>query len=103
MNIRAMTLPEISAVLKELNQPAFRAKQVYSWLHKGVTGYEEMTNVPASLRQQLQQLHDLMFCEVNPMPVKAAMQCIGYDCGGCRLPLCGLTKEHQAQIERHFT
>ena len=35
-HIKSMTQAEIGQVLKELNQPAFRAKQVYTWLHKGV-------------------------------------------------------------------
>ncbi len=53
MNLKSMTLPELSAYLKEMGQPAFRAKQVYTWLHKGIRSYEEMTNIPQSLRQQL--------------------------------------------------
>ncbi len=53
MNIKSMTLPEVSAILKDLDQPAFRAKQVYSWLHKGVKSYEEMTNLPKNLRETL--------------------------------------------------
>ena len=36
MNLKSLTLPELAEVLKELNQPSFRAKQVYTWLHKGV-------------------------------------------------------------------
>jgi 4-hydroxy-tetrahydrodipicolinate synthase len=56
----------------------------------------------AAMQREFIPLVDLLFCEVNPIPVKAAMQCIGYDCGGCRLPLCKLTKEHQQQIERYF-
>ena len=56
----------------------------------------------AALQRQLLPLIDLLFCEVNPIPVKAALQCIGFDCGGCRLPLCKLTKEHQQQVERYF-
>jgi 23S rRNA (adenine2503-C2)-methyltransferase len=48
-----MTLPEITAALKELGQPAFRGKQVYTWLHKGVRSYEEMTNLPKNLRDAL--------------------------------------------------
>ena len=39
-NIKSMTQAEIAQVLKDMGQPAFRAKQVYSWLHKGVTSYE---------------------------------------------------------------
>lgn len=57
----------------------------------------------AALQRQFLPTVDLLFCEVNPIPVKAALKCMGYDCGGCRLPLCGLTKEHQGQITRHFT
>ena len=56
----------------------------------------------AALQRQLLPLIDLLFCEVNPISVKAAMKCIGFDCGGCRLPLCGLTKEHQQLIEDYF-
>ena len=52
-HIQSMTQPEIAAVLKEMGQPAFRAKQVYTWLHKGVRSYEEMTNLPKPLREEL--------------------------------------------------
>ncbi len=52
-HLKSMTIPEIAVVLKELGQPAFRAKQVYTWLHKGVGSYEEMTNLPKALRDIL--------------------------------------------------
>ena len=55
-----------------------------------------------ALQRELLPLIDLLFCEVNPIPVKAAMKCIGYDCGDCRLPLCQLTKEHKKQLEEYF-
>ncbi|MBQ7346090.1 MAG: 23S rRNA (adenine(2503)-C(2))-methyltransferase RlmN [Oscillospiraceae bacterium] len=64
MNIKSMTQPELAALLKELGQPGFRAKQVYSWLHKGVRSYDEMTNLPQSLRQQLAQSHPICPPEV---------------------------------------
>jgi len=54
-NLRSMTLAELTGLLKELGQPGFRAKQVYTWLHRGVRSYEEMTNIPQSLRHQLQE------------------------------------------------
>ena len=53
MNLKSQTLPELTATLKELGQPAFRGKQVYTWLHKGVRSYEEMTNLPKGLRDLL--------------------------------------------------
>ena len=52
-NLKFMTMAEIGAVLKELGQPAFRAKQVFAWLHKGVRSYDEMSNLPQKLREEL--------------------------------------------------
>ena len=56
----------------------------------------------AELQTKLLPLIDLLFCEVNPIPVKEAMKYIGYDCGSCRLPLSKLTKDHQKQLEQYF-
>lgn len=56
----------------------------------------------AALQCDLLPLINLLFCEVNPIPVKAAMKCIGYDCGSCRLPLAGLTPENQKRLENYF-
>ena len=57
-HLKSMTQPEIAAVLKELGQPGFRAKQIYSWLHKGVTSYNQMTNIPQSLREILAEKYN---------------------------------------------
>ena len=46
----------------------------------------------AAIQSTLQKYMDAMFMQVNPVPVKAAMKLIGYDCGSCRLPL-GLPSE----------
>ena len=54
MNLKSMTLPELTALLKDRGEPAFRAKQVYTWLHKGVRSYSEMTNLPQKLRDSLE-------------------------------------------------
>ncbi len=56
----------------------------------------------AALQCQLLPLTDLLFCEVNPIPVKAAMKQLGLDCGGCRLPLTELTPENQRKLEAYF-
>lgn len=58
-HIRSKTLDEIGQLLKKLGQPSFRAKQIYTWLHRGVRGYEEMTNLPKQLRQQLSEQYPL--------------------------------------------
>lgn len=52
----------------------------------------------AVLQCQLLPLIDQLFCEVNPIPVKAAMQCIGYDCGNCRLPLTQLQPKNLQKL-----
>ena len=59
MNLKNLTLPELAETLKELHEPAFRAKQVYGWLHKGVRSYEEMTNLPKTLREKLAENHPI--------------------------------------------
>ena len=53
MNLKNLTLPEMNTLFAQMGQPAFRAKQVYGWLHRGVTSYDEMTNLPKDLRQRL--------------------------------------------------
>lgn len=52
----------------------------------------------AELQGKLLPLMDLMFCQVNPIPVKAAMNMMGFDCGECRLPLDGLTEENREKL-----
>ena len=59
MNLKSMTLPELSALLKQMGQPAFRAKQLYGWLHRGVRSYEEMTNLPGALRAELAEKYPI--------------------------------------------
>lgn len=53
----------------------------------------------ADLQLQLLPLIQLLFCEVNPIPVKAAMKLIGYDCGECRLPLTPMTRENLEKLK----
>ena len=63
-HLKSKTLPEMQALFKELGQPTFRAKQVYTWLHKGVRSYDEMTNLPKALREQLAQHYPIQAPEV---------------------------------------
>ena len=52
-DLKSMTLEEMTTALKAMGQPSFRGKQVFTWLHKGVTSFEEMTNLPKDLRDKL--------------------------------------------------
>jgi len=54
----------------------------------------------AELQCCLSKLMELLFCEVNPIPVKAAMKLIGYDCGECRLPLTPLSASNKEKMQK---
>ena len=64
MNLKSLTQPELADILKQLGQPAFRAGQVFTWLHKGVRSYDEMTNLPKALRQTLAEHYPLFVPKV---------------------------------------
>ena len=55
IEIKSMTPEELTAYMKELNQPAFRGMQIFRWLHQGVESFEEMSNLPKALREQLKK------------------------------------------------
>jgi 23S rRNA (adenine2503-C2)-methyltransferase len=53
-----MDLQLLDQTLADRGEPPFRARQVWAWAARGVGGYEEMTNLPASLRDELtRELH----------------------------------------------
>lgn len=52
----------------------------------------------AALQLELQPLIEALFSDVNPIPVKAAMKLVGFDCGACRLPLGPLPKEKETLL-----
>ena len=52
----------------------------------------------AALQRRLLPLMDALFCQVNPIPVKAAMAMAGFDCGPCRMPLDGLSGENAQRL-----
>ena len=59
-------------------------------------------NVAKATQMQLEAINliDALFCEVNPIPVKAAMNMMGLNAGPMRLPLCEMSAEHQATLRR---
>jgi len=52
-DIRSMTLEELTEALKALGEPAFRGKQVFTWLHRGVRSFDEMSDISKPLREKL--------------------------------------------------
>lgn len=53
-DIKAMLPDELAAALKEMGEPAYRAKQIFQWLTRGVASFDEMTNLSKPLREKLQ-------------------------------------------------
>ena len=53
IDLGSMTPEELAAWLKEQGEPAFRAKQIFHWLYRGVTSFDEMSDLSKALRQKL--------------------------------------------------
>lgn len=53
IDLKSMTQEEITRFLRDLGEPAFRGKQVFTWLHKGVRSFDEMSNLSKALREKL--------------------------------------------------
>ncbi len=65
-DLRAMDLDEMTALLQQLNQPAFRAKQVFGWVHqKQVQQISQMHNLGKSVLEQLEQQCQLTVCSLE--------------------------------------
>lgn len=55
-DIKSLSLSEVTEQLNNLGEKAFRAKQLYQWMHqKSARSYEEMTNIPNVLKEKLQK------------------------------------------------
>lgn len=55
-DIRTQTLSDLQKTFVDIRQPAYRANQVYDWMWKlGAKGFDDMTNIPLSLRQDLKE------------------------------------------------
>lgn len=55
VDIKSMTQEELTAWFKEQGEPAFRAKQVFRWLYRGVTSFDQMSDLSKALRQKLNE------------------------------------------------
>ena len=53
----------------------------------------------AAMQIETIDLVNALFCDVNPIPVKAALELMGYGVGRCRLPLCDMTDSALAHLE----
>ena len=64
LDIKSLSLEELSEKLKGIGQPAFRAKQIFNWMHsKLAVSYDEMTNLSKDLRETLKESEPLTVLE----------------------------------------
>lgn len=55
IDIKSLNLSELEALITDLGQPKFRAGQLFKWLQSGVASFDEMTNLPSNLREELSE------------------------------------------------
>lgn len=58
-DIKSLLPEELKAELKEMGLPGYRAGQIFRWLARGVTSFEEMTDLSVSLRETLAEKYDI--------------------------------------------
>ena len=64
-DIKSMTLRQLEELISRLGHKPFRAKQIYSWIHEKLAGsYDDMTNLPKNLREQLKTDYPLTVLEL---------------------------------------
>ena len=61
------------------------------------------TNKALRLQLAMKSLIDALFIEVNPIPIKTAMNLLGMKAGTLRLPLCEMTEEHAKILKEELT
>ena len=77
LDLKSYTFPELETAVAELGLPRFRAGQIFGWLHeKRVSTFAEMSNLPASLRGQLDEKF-----YINAIRIKKRLVSTGYGTG----------------------
>lgn len=65
-DIKSLSKEELNEEIKARGLPAFRANQIYKWLHKvGVSAFDEMTDLSKDLRQRLNEEFFIAGCEIE--------------------------------------
>ena len=78
IDIKSYNMADMSALFKELGEPAFRAKQVFRWLHRGVTSFEQMSDLSKALREKLAAQCTISSLQVERKQVSALDGTIKY-------------------------
>ena len=78
-DIKSLTIDELKTEVKKLNEPEFRAEQIYKWLHQqGVFSFDEMTNISKQLREKLTENYFIVNCEIEDKYVSSIDETVKY-------------------------
>lgn len=78
-DIKSLSLEELSAQIKDLGLPKFRAGQIFEWLHKyGVSYFDEMTNLSKELRASLSNDFYIADCIIEEKYVSSIDSTVKY-------------------------
>ncbi len=65
-DIKSLEYDQIQKVINEIDEPSYRARQIFEWLHKnGVSSFDEMTNVSKLCRNKLSEKFYISKCNVK--------------------------------------
>lgn len=77
-HIKSLLPAELETVLQEMGEPKYRAKQIFRWLHLGVTSFEEMSDLSKNLRAKLEERFSLTVPQILRKQVSAKDGTIKY-------------------------
>ena len=65
IKLKDFSYSELEEYILSLGEPKFRAKQIYKWLYEKISDFDEMTNIPKTLRERLREN-----CVINSMTIE---------------------------------
>ena len=79
IDIKSLTIEELTSEIQKLGLPNFRAGQIFRWLHNnGVCSFDEMTNLSKDLREKLKSNYFIPYCEIDDKYVSALDETVKY-------------------------
>lgn len=56
INLKDLTSEQLKQLISDIGEKPFRAKQIFTWLYRGVTSFDEMTDISKQLREKLSEI-----------------------------------------------
>lgn len=69
IDLKDLTFEELEEFLVRMGERKFRAKQIFAWLHRGVTSFDEMTDLSVALRKKLAEVSFVSTAEIERLLV----------------------------------